>query len=321
MIESTSIRENRIDIQKLTVRQLQVDTCTQLWYNITMHFNNTNLNLYKSFIVAYQTKNLHRAAKVLGITREAVRKNIKELGNQLGIILFKSHSKGIEPTLEAESIYPSIKNAIDTISETENRFYKFNAEKVGTIKLSVQGSVAESYISAFLKEFSTNYPQIQLEFTKPETAEFVINDAHIFENTKFKTIELFQVTAAFAASKNFLKKNNVAKNLSKEQLLGFTIIARNEAWNHFNWQARVIRTTSSETTLKMTKESLGIGCFSKEFLTIKNDKDLIVLDIIDVEMPTAKIVCGYVTLSKHAHLFITEFSKYCQSLNKVHLNT
>ncbi len=44
-----------------------------------MQFSNINYNLYKSFLVVYETKNISRAADLLYISQPAVSHNIKEL--------------------------------------------------------------------------------------------------------------------------------------------------------------------------------------------------------------------------------------------------
>mgnify|MGYP003297417224 CR=1 FL=1 len=47
-----------------------------------MQFSNINYNLYKSFLVVYETKNISRAADILYISQPAVSHNIKELEKQ-----------------------------------------------------------------------------------------------------------------------------------------------------------------------------------------------------------------------------------------------
>ena len=44
-----------------------------------MQFSNINYNLYKSFLVVYETQNISRAAELLYISQPAVSHNIKEL--------------------------------------------------------------------------------------------------------------------------------------------------------------------------------------------------------------------------------------------------
>ena len=48
-----------------------------------MQFSNINYNLYKSFLVVYETQNISRAADFLYISQPAVSHNIKELEKQL----------------------------------------------------------------------------------------------------------------------------------------------------------------------------------------------------------------------------------------------
>jgi DNA-binding transcriptional LysR family regulator len=269
-----------------------------------METNNTNLNLYKSFIVAYETKNLHRAAEILLITREGVRKNIHELGKQLGVILFLSNNKGIIPTPEAIKIYPSIKNAIQAIHETEKQIGKHGE----TIKILVESAIAEFKIAAYMKQFAKTHPSVQISFVK-QGADIIIADEKTFD-TRVKTMELFNVTTAFAATPEFLQKNNLNDIISLHELTKYTIIATQNALRHLNLSANIIETTSSETTLKMVKNSLGIGVFSTEFLKVINDKNIVTLKVQNFVPPLAKIVCAYEKLTRPAKEFIIGLSKF-----------
>jgi DNA-binding transcriptional LysR family regulator len=80
-----------------------------------MQFSNINYNLYKSFLVVYETKNISRAAEILYISQPAVSHNIKELEKQLNIQLFYKKSNGMSATSEAEILYKYISSAFNSI--------------------------------------------------------------------------------------------------------------------------------------------------------------------------------------------------------------
>ena len=80
-----------------------------------MQFSNINYNLYKSFLVVYETQNISKAADFLYISQPAVSHNIKELEKQLGIQLFFKKSNGMSATNEAEILYKYISSAFNSI--------------------------------------------------------------------------------------------------------------------------------------------------------------------------------------------------------------
>lgn len=50
------------------------------------------------FIALDELRNLHRAAERLGMSQPAASKLLGELENQLGLVLFDRHPRGIAPT-------------------------------------------------------------------------------------------------------------------------------------------------------------------------------------------------------------------------------
>ena len=267
--------------------------------------SNTNLNLYRSFLKVYETKNLNRAASVLGVSREAVRQNVKELGNQLNRPLFTSHRKGVEPTAEADKLYPVIKNAFDAIANAEKDFERI--DNTGTIKIALSNMAVFRYIKDFLTDF-----QIELVKKGDPQAHFVI-DAESALKDYDKTIHLFTLNSVFACTDDFLKKYNLKETISKSDLLDLPIILRGETWKEFSKQFKtkptVTKTVSSDMTHSLVKASVGIG-----LLPEKSTFDLVEINVRDIIMPSAKIVCAYNgNLSNTARAFIDGLIAFCKS--------
>jgi len=294
-----------------------------------MDLRRTNWNLYKSFIVAYETKNLHKAADILDMTRSAVGQNIKELGNQLGVILFNSHRKGIEPTGEAHTLYPEIKNAVQSILQAEQNIKTFDAKTTSSIKIAVQSLVVELYIGYYMKEFCTKYPNVDIDFwgssgvdlLEQRKIDFVINYDRFFAKTNFRKTHLFSLNYVFIATKEFLSKHNLTTRISLEDLLKLQIIAYREAWADFinlvnpTVQPNVIETEAAQSTYAIAKNSVGIGYINKEFFHKFRSatSNLVILDVNGINIPTYKYVCAYNNLTRPARAFIEGFTAFIQS--------
>ena len=263
-----------------------------------------------------------RAADVLGISRVAVSQNIKTLGGQLGVILFNTHRTGVSPTDDAKKLYPSIKQALDLIIDSENLLDSRNKD-TGSIKIAVNNLLADIQIKEYLKNFCTEYPSVKLEFFTRDGMElleqnkidFVVELESVFKDTKYKIIDLFTMNCAFIASKAFLAKHGLTETMTKEELLKLHFIARREGW-HFYLDAMnptqepfVTLAASNDLTYSMARNGIGVGCLSKETLSKLSDPDVIALNVKDVELPQIKVVCGYKTLSCHARAFINGLIK------------
>ena len=100
-----------------------------------MQFSNINYNLYKSFLVVYETKNISRAADILYISQPAVSHNIKELEKQLNIQLFYKKSNGMSTTSEADVLYKYISSASILFGKVSSLYLIWRGLKLALLKL------------------------------------------------------------------------------------------------------------------------------------------------------------------------------------------
>jgi len=277
--------------------------------------SNTNFNLYKTFLAVYETKNMHKSADILGISRSAVQQNIKELNKQLNTKLFNSHSKGITPTQNAVLIYPKIKSAIENVALAEQDIMANNNSNV--IKIAMESSLADLHIKDYITEFCNKYPEIQLEFFKREnTSVDLIIDLKCFFDNEYKTIDLFTVKGCFIASKDFLKKNKLDIGITNNELLRYKIIAYPRTWEQhrkmigIEKNVSLIKSEGPNLTISMVKSGLGIGYMAKELVEKIKDPDIVVLNM-GKDMPIDKMVCGYKSLSPTAEKFVGGLVKFC----------
>jgi len=287
-----------------------------------MLLGNTNWNLYRAFVTAYETQNLHKTAEILGVSRSAVQQNIKELSNQLGFSLFMSHSKGVEPTDKAREIYPQIKNAIESLIAVEQ------LKETDTLKIAVGASSAELFVKLYLKEFYTKNPEIQLEINKRESIDllkqkqldFIIDPDHDIDKTIFKTTDLFSLSGAFVATKEIISKYNLNNSIQIEDLIKLPIISRKGAWDEFlritglKSDVSIIQSASTDMTVSMAQDSIAIALMPRELIKLLPNSNLVELDVSNLPDLPLKILCGYTkTLSKPAKAFVNGLISFFQS--------
>jgi len=253
------------------------------------------------------------------VSREAVRKSIKELSNQLGFTLFIPHSKCVEPTDKAKEIYPQIKDAVQMLVGIES------PKDDNVLKIAVAGSSAELFIKLYLKEFYAKHSDIQLEISKRECVDIlkqkqldlVIDVEAQIDKAIFRTTELFKLTGTFAATLEFIKKHNVPSTILKDDLFKLPIISRKGAWQEFltllgiDTNIPIIQSASTDMTLSMTMDSIGIGLLPKELLKVLPNNNLVELNVQDLVQLPFKVLCGYTkNLSNTARAFIDGLVKY-----------
>ena len=128
--------------------------------------NNVNYNLYRCFVRVFEERNISRAAHVLQITQPTVTYNIKELERQLGVRLFYTHPRGVEPTRDAKDLYKFVCDGIASITQGENAIRDFTEESAGHIRIGVMGQIFAKGIASAIAGFSKIYPKVTFELVE-----------------------------------------------------------------------------------------------------------------------------------------------------------
>ena len=106
-----------------------------------------NLELYKIFVEVAREKNVTRASEKLHISQPAVTRHIKNLENELNMVLFK-RTNGMELTDAGEKLYKEISVAVDKIVETDKKYSLSN-----DIILATYATMLSKVLSAPVAKF------------------------------------------------------------------------------------------------------------------------------------------------------------------------
>jgi DNA-binding transcriptional LysR family regulator len=122
-----------------------------------------NLNNIETFIHVVETNSFTRAAKVRGISRAAVSKQVRQLEDDLGVSLLMRSTREVVVTLEGQIVYDECRQIIDRVTEVEALLSGLKDEPTGLLSV-VSGPVfANKYIIPYLAEFIGLYPRIHLK--------------------------------------------------------------------------------------------------------------------------------------------------------------
>ena len=107
-----------------------------------------NFELYKIFVEVAKQKNITKASEKLHISQPAVTRHIKNLENELNVILFK-RTNGMELTDAGTKLYNEISTAVEKIVEIDKKYSLSNEiifATYGTMLSKVlSGAIAEYY--------------------------------------------------------------------------------------------------------------------------------------------------------------------------------
>lgn len=248
-----------------------------------MQFSNINYNLYKSFLVVYETKNISRAADILYISQPAVSHNIKELEKQLNIQLFYKKSNGMNTTSEADILYKYISSAFNSIWKGELTISDMAGLKTGVVKIGIPSYLTVLFLSDIITEFRSKYPNVKIEIvSKPiadlitmlqtQNIDIVIDSQPITTEKSTMSIKYlksyshcFFTTDKFYSEKSFGIENinNLPLIISSQSAEEIKLLKNSVVGLKIN---PVIEAWTTESMIKLVKEGNGVGYCQEEYI-------------------------------------------------------
>ena len=132
---------------------------------------NIDFELYRIFYTVANHKNITKASEELNISQPAISKSIKNLEEQLGGQLFVRTKRGVILTEEGKEFYNYIKQAIEYISNAENKFTELINLETGCIKIGISTTLTKEFLLPYLEEFHRLYPKIDIQIITNMSSE------------------------------------------------------------------------------------------------------------------------------------------------------
>lgn len=195
----------------------------------------------RSFCVAAKCLSFKHAATQLFLTPSAVSHQIKQLEQQLGLVLFLRKTRSIELSPAGKQFYQSIQPIIHQLESTISEFTDNQQNK--TIVISLPEFFASELFIPRLSEWAEKNPDInlQLETVKSGSEPSQIADLSIvLANGKPNANivhDLFPIRYAPACNKKLYRKlKNIGVNALKSTPL---ILHRSRPWSWHQWAEKV----------------------------------------------------------------------------------
>ena len=125
----------------------------------------SNINMLLSFVTVAREGSVSRAASVLNLTQPAISHQIKRLGEETEITLFKRTSTGLQITPDGQALLTKAEQVLDAMDEFRRSARK-RAGRIGG-KLRIGTIVDPEFIrlGRMLSQLRTDYPDIETELT------------------------------------------------------------------------------------------------------------------------------------------------------------
>ena len=128
---------------------------------------NLDLGTLRSFVTIADSGSMTRAASRLFLTQSAISMQIKRLENSLGFSVLERSAQGMTPTSEGEQLLHFANQMLALNDEAMGRLTSPDYE--GQVRLGVPGDVIYPHIPVILREFSRDYPRVQVKLSSAQT--------------------------------------------------------------------------------------------------------------------------------------------------------
>ena len=277
-----------------------------------MQFSNINYNLYKSFLVVYETQNISRAAELLYISQPAVSHNIKELEKQLGIQLFYKKANGMSSTNESDILYKYISSAFNSIWKGELTISDMAGLKTGVVKIGIPSNLAVVFLSEIITEFRQNHPNIKIEIVSKPIPDLIamlqsqnldiVIDCQPIPTEKSKTEIKYLKSYShcfFTTDKFYTEKpvgidaiNNMPLIISSQNAEEIKLLKNSNQSIKIN---PVIESWTTESMLRLVREGNGVGYCQEDYIKDELENGTFKKLNLTFTVPKLDIYCGYIT--------------------------
>jgi DNA-binding transcriptional LysR family regulator len=122
-----------------------------------------NIAAFEAFIKVMETGSISIAAQKLFVTQPAVTKRIHNLEDYLGIKLFDSVGRGIQPNQTAHQILPRVKQWLYELEDIQRDASQAHYHIQGKLKIGTSHHIGLHHLHKHLKPFAQDYPLVELE--------------------------------------------------------------------------------------------------------------------------------------------------------------
>ena len=135
------------------------------------------LNALRVFEAVATHLSFTAAARELGVTTAAVRAQVKALEADIGVPLFRRHTRAVALTQEGAELLPGVRRGLDELRRAVDRIRR---ERVGgMLNLSVPSEFLQRWLLPRLGEFTRRHPEIEVRFGPARPAlDFGRDDFH-----------------------------------------------------------------------------------------------------------------------------------------------
>lgn len=183
-----------------------------------------NLDRLRTFIIVARTGTLSAAAKELGATQPNVGRQMTALENEVRLILFARHSRGLYLTKQGEEFLRLCLDIVGRLAQGTDIIRESDSDIVeGRLRIATGIGTSETIIEN-ISAFSKSHPKLQFQFSSvSDIFKFHIGDADVgvipvyFSDPELVQHHLFDMNLRIYASPDYFQTHPTPKSLDDLQ--------------------------------------------------------------------------------------------------------
>jgi len=236
----------------------------------------------RTFYVVAKAGTLTKAAKSLSIGQSSVSRQISSLEENLGVVLFNRHSRGLVLTEQGDILYKTVHDIFIKLSSAQETLKDSKGAIAGSLTVAVCPFLLETWLAPRLQAFIQKYPHIHLKLKVVEgDIDLHMREADVAiqmqESSNGNLIQKHLTTfdLGIYASKKYIEKNGYPK--TREELKSHSIIACEENSFFSSVKANWFFTNSTKNEKQTLFPHISVNSFLGVYQMIKNNVGIGVL--------------------------------------------
>ena len=190
----------------------------------------------KIFRYVAQEKSFTHAGIKLNLSQSAASRQIKKLEEEIGVMLFHRHARGLLLTEQGETLLKYANDVFDKISSAENSLTTNKEKPQGSLRVTTTITFGSVWLTSYIDEFLEKYPEISLTLIVGDTElDLGMREADIAirmsppRQPDLIQRHLFTAHVGIFASKDYIEKNGAPNSV--EDLLKHRIVSYGDSTN------------------------------------------------------------------------------------------
>ena len=118
--------------------------------------------------------NFRHAANALGVAQSSVSARVKALEEDLGILLFERHARGVRLTEAGRHFVERIAAGVDQLDHAVKTAGMAAAGECGRLRIGIHALIPRSFLAELIAHYRENHPGIEVEITEGAARDAVM---------------------------------------------------------------------------------------------------------------------------------------------------